>query len=58
MSQFHKALLLAAAMIGIAVLAILDIIPQEWAQYAPVALVSLFPSVWMGKQSRCSLKGR
>lgn len=56
MPQIQKALLLAAAMIGIAVLAVLDIVPQEWAQYAPIALIALFPSAWMGKNRGCGKK--
>ncbi|MFZ1742590.1 MAG: hypothetical protein WAT93_07035 [Pontixanthobacter sp.] len=49
MTQIQKALLLATAMIGIAVLAVFDIIPEAYAQYAPIALLALFPSAWMGK---------
>ena len=53
MTQIQKALLLATAMIGIAVLAVFDIIPEAYAQYAPIALLVLFPSAWMGRDKRC-----
>lgn len=49
MTQTKKALLLAAAMIGIAVLAVFDFVPEKWAQFAPLALIALFPSIWMGR---------
>lgn len=52
MTQIQKACLLAAAMIGIAILAVFDIIPETYAQFAPLALIALFPSAWMGS-SRC-----
>lgn len=53
MTQIQKALLLAGAMIAIAGLAVFDIVPQEYAQYAPIALMALFPSAWMGKGRGC-----
>ncbi len=56
MTQIQKALLLASAMIAIAVLAVFDIVPQEYAQYAPIALIALFPSAWMGKGRGCGSK--
>lgn len=52
MTQIHKALLLAAAMIGVAVLAVFDIVPEAIAQWAPFALLALFPGVWLGKGRR------
>lgn len=55
MTPIEKALVLAAAMIGIAVLAVFDIIPEQVAQFAPFALLALFPSVWLGR-SRCRTK--
>ncbi len=56
MTQIQKALLLAAAMIAISVLAVFDIVPQEYAQFAPIALIALFPSAWMGKVRGCGAK--
>lgn len=56
MKQIHKALLLASAMIFIALLAVLDIIPQAYAQYAPLALIALVPSAWMGTDRRCRMQ--
>lgn len=53
MAQIDKALLLAAAMIGISLLAVFGIIPESYAQWAPFALLAIFPSVWMGGSSRC-----
>jgi len=49
MTEIHKALALATAMIAIALLAVLDIIPEQFAQFAPIALLALFPSAWMGR---------
>lgn len=48
MTQIQKALLIASTMIGIALLAVFDIVPEEFAQWAPLAMFALFPSVWMG----------
>lgn len=56
MTQIQIALLLAAAMIAISVLAVFDIVPQEYAQFAPIALIALFPSAWMGKDRGCGAK--
>ncbi len=53
MKQIHKALLLAAAMIGVAQLAIFDIIPAGFAQWAPLALLAIFPGAWIGSSRRC-----
>ena len=53
MRKLIPALLLAAAMIGIAVLAVFDIIPEKYAQFAPLALIALFPGVWMGRNRTC-----
>ncbi len=53
MTQIHKALLLAAAMIGIALLAVFDIVPEEFAQWAPLVMLALFPSAWMGSGRTC-----
>lgn len=37
--------LLVAVLMLVAALAIFDIIPEQAAQYAPVALVALFPAI-------------
>ncbi|MBE5073967.1 hypothetical protein IM511_06585 [Erythrobacteraceae bacterium E2-1 Yellow Sea] len=52
MTQIQKALLLASTMLGIAVLAIFGIIPEEIAQFAPIALLALFPSAWLSRSGR------
>jgi hypothetical protein len=52
MHPLFKALLLAAAMMAIAVLAVFEIVPDKFAQFAPIALLALFPSVWMGRRCR------
>ena len=54
MTQTQKALALAAAMISIGVLAVFDIIPEKYAQFAPLALIALFPGVWMGRKGSCN----
>lgn len=53
MPSTRPALLLAAAMLAIAVLAIFDVVPEQVAQFAPLALLALFPSAWLGR-SRCA----
>ncbi len=53
MTQIQKALLLAGAMIALGVLAIFGIVPEELAQFGPVALLAIFPSAWMGKSRSC-----
>ena len=52
MNQTTKALLLAAVMLSIGGLAVFDIIPEEVAQWAPLALLAIFPGVWLGR-GRC-----
>ncbi|QYU68996.1 hypothetical protein J4558_02300 [Leptolyngbya sp. 15MV] len=53
MTVIHKSLLLAAAMIGIALLAVFEVIPQEAAQFSPLALMVFLP--WaIGGSRRCS----
>ena len=52
MTQTRKALLLATALIGIAVLAVFDVIPESFAQWAPLAMLALFPGAWSGKGRR------
>jgi hypothetical protein len=39
MTRIQEALCLAAALIAIAVLAVFDIIPEQFAQFAPLAMV-------------------
>lgn len=56
MTQIHKALLLAAAMIALAVLAVFEFVPEEFAQFGPVALLAIFPSVWLGRGRCCRVK--
>ncbi len=57
MNQIQKALLLASAMIALAVLAVFDFVPQEFAQFGPIALLAIFPSIWLGKsRNRCLRK--
>ncbi len=53
MTQIQKALLLAAAMIGIALLAVFEVVPEWVGQYAPIALIALFPGAWLGKDRGC-----
>ena len=53
MRNLIPALLLAAAMIGISLLAVFDFIPERYAQFAPLALIALFPGVWMGRNRKC-----
>ena len=56
MARLHKSLMLASAMIGIALLAVFDILPDKIAQLAPLALLALFPSAWLGKGKGCSAR--
>jgi len=53
MTQIQKALLLASAMIGVGLLSAFGFVPEEFAQWAPFALLALFPSAWMGKGRSC-----
>ena len=41
MTRFQEALLLGAALIAVALLAVFDIIPEEIARFAPIAVVPL-----------------
>lgn len=54
MKPISKSLLLAAAMIGVALLSIAGIIPEAFAQWAPLALLAAFPGAWLGKSRRCA----
>ncbi|WP_156787288.1 hypothetical protein [Erythrobacter sp. SD-21] len=58
MTQTQKALLLAAAMIGIALLAVYEIVPEEVAQYSPFLLLALFPGAWLRDRKSCNLLKR
>ena len=55
MKQIHRALILAAAMIGIALLAVAGIVPEVVAQYSPFVLLALFPKAWLGSARSCTL---
>lgn len=53
MTTIQKSLLLASAMIGIALLAVFEVVPEEAAQFSPLALMVLLP--WAtGGSRRCS----
>ena len=56
MTHIQKALLLASTMIGIALLAVAGIVPESIAQWAPVALLAIFPRIWMGKPQNCKVQ--
>lgn len=58
MKQIYKTLLLAAAMIGVGLLAIFDIVPEKVAQFAPLALLAMFPGAWLGRDRCCNVLGR
>tara|TARA_B100000378_G_scaffold218558_1_gene181874 strand:- start:602 stop:787 length:186 start_codon:yes stop_codon:yes gene_type:complete len=58
MKQIHQSLLLAAAMIGVGLLAIFDIVPEKVAQFAPLALLALFPGAWLGRDRCCNILRR
>ncbi len=51
MKQYRAPIFLAIAMISIALLAVVDIVPQEVAQYAPLVLLVLFPNAWLRRGS-------
>lgn len=54
MKQYRAPLLLAFAMIGIAVLSVFDIVPEEFAQFSPFLLLALFPAVWLRRDCSCN----
>lgn len=54
MTQTHKALLLAAAMIGLALLAVFGVIPEAFTPWAPFALLAIFPGVLAGAEQSMS----
>ena len=55
MKQIHLSLLVAAAMIGIAVLAVFEFVPEEVAQFSPFLLLALFPGAWLCSDRSCNL---
>lgn len=55
MGQIHRALLLASAMIGIALLAVFELVPEWMGQYGPIALLALFPGAWLDRDRTCKL---
>jgi hypothetical protein len=55
MKQIHLSLLLAAAMIGIAILSVFDFVPEEVAQFSPFLLLALFPAAWLRDRKSCNL---
>lgn len=56
MKSYLPAICLALAIMGIALLAMLDVIPQQAAQLAPVALLALFPGVWLKSRGCASAR--
>lgn len=55
MTQIQKALILASAMLGLASLAVLEIVPEWVGQFGPIALLALFPGAWIGHGRGCGL---
>ena len=53
MTQTKLAILLATAMIAIALLSVVDILPEEAAQYAPFLLLVMFPNAWLRGDTAC-----
>lgn len=53
MRRYLAPLALAALMMAVAALSILDIVPEQAAQFAPMALLAMFPRVWLGSGRRC-----
>lgn len=47
MAQEVKALALGLAIIAIGALAIFDMVPEEFAQFAPALLLAMFPGAWL-----------
>ncbi len=42
-------------MIGIALLAVFEFVPEWVGQYGPWALLVLFPGAWLGRDRKCAL---
>lgn len=49
MTQVQKALILASAMLGVALLAVNDILPGQFAEFSPLALLVFLPWVLNSK---------
>ncbi len=58
MKHYRAPLLLAAAMIGIAMLSVFEFVPEEVAQYSPFLLLALFPHAWLRDRKSCNLLKR
>ncbi|MBX7481766.1 hypothetical protein [Qipengyuania qiaonensis] len=56
MTQTRKVLVPVTAMIAVAILAVFDVIPEQIAQFAPVALFALLPGAWIGRNC-CRTQG-
>lgn len=52
MSHVQKPLAPGLAMLAASVLAILAIVSEEFAQFAPAMLLALFPGVWLKRGSQ------
>jgi hypothetical protein len=57
MTQSSRALVLASAMIGIALLAVFEVVPAEAAQFAPIGLMVFIPWVLGDHSCRVARKG-
>lgn len=57
MPSLPRPLLLGALLIAIALMAIFGIIPEKVAQFAPLALLAIFPGVWLGGGRGCRPAG-
>lgn len=53
MTRTNEAVILAIVLIGIAVLAIFDVIPAQVAQYAPLAVV---PWIVRSRRGACAMR--
>lgn len=51
MSRIQEALCLAIVLLAVAVLAMFDLIPQQFAQYAPLAMLP-----WIIRRPACTLR--
>lgn len=54
MSPIQEALLLGTMLIVVALLAVFDIVPQQVAQYAPLAVV---PLIIRRRRNACAVRG-
>jgi hypothetical protein len=53
MTSAQEALLIGAALIAVALLAVFDIVPEQVAQFAPVAAVPLL----LRRRNACAMRG-